>query len=116
MKPMMVVESSWSKSRKPMTPQEEAIFDEWANEEHMADLLRETGMVRVTRYKNRDGSGYLWIQEYESEEALEKYLVSKRRQELIHETESHYPGGGASDMFEKRSARCFIPIASKERA
>jgi hypothetical protein len=115
MKPMMVVESTWRKSRKPMTAQEQKAFDEWANEEHMADLLRDTGMVRVTRYRNKDGSGYLWIQEYESEEALEKYLVSERRQELIHETESHYPGGGAGDMFEKRVVRCFIPIASKER-
>ena len=78
-------------------------------------VLRDTGMVKVTRYRSKDGSGYLWIQEYESEEALEKYLVSERRQELIRETESHYPGGGADDMFEKRLARCYIPVASKER-
>jgi hypothetical protein len=96
MKPMMLVESTWKVSRKPLTRTEQKAFDDWANGEHMTDLLRDTGIVRVTRYRNKDGSGYLWIQEYESEEALEKYLVSKRREELIHETESHYPGGGAN--------------------
>jgi len=113
---MMVVESTWSPTRKPMTPDEEAAFEAWCNEEHMLDLLRDTGMVRITRYRNRDGSGFLWIQEFESEEALDTYLVSQRRRELIHETESHYPGGGVADMFDKRSARCFSQIASKARA
>ena len=42
--------------------------------------------------------------------------MSKRREELIHETESHYPGGETGDMFERRVSRCFVPIASKERA
>ena len=61
MKPMMLVESTWKVPRKPMTPGEQKTFDDWANEEHMTDLLRDTGMVRVTRYMNEDGSGYLWI-------------------------------------------------------
>ena len=40
----------------------------------------------------------LWIQEFESEATLDQYLVSERRRELVHETESHYPGGGAADL------------------
>ncbi len=116
LKPMMVVESIWNPARAPMSPEQEAAFEEWCNEEHMLDLLRDTGMVRITRYRNRDGSGYLWIQEFESEAALDQYLVSERRRELVHETESHYPGGGAADLFSKRSVRCFSQVASKERA
>lgn len=115
MRPMMVVESFWRKGHKPMTPQEQKAFDEWANEEHIDDLLRDTGMVRVARYLNKDGSGYLWIQEFESEEAFQKYLTSERRKELVHETESHYPGGGPNDPFDKRVIRNFTLLASKER-
>jgi hypothetical protein len=103
MKPMMVVESFWRKGRKPMTPEEQKAFDEWANEEHMDDLLR------------GNGSGYLWLQEFESEEAFQKYLTSDRRKELVHETESHYPGGGPNDPFDKRVIRNFTLLASKER-
>ena len=80
-----------------MTPAEQA-FDDGANDEHMTDLLRDTGLVRVTRHRNG-----LWIQGYESEEALKQYLVSKRRKELIQETESHYPGGGANDFLKSAS-------------
>jgi antibiotic biosynthesis monooxygenase (ABM) superfamily enzyme len=116
MKPMMVVESLWKTPRKPMTPEQEREYNHWCNEIHIPDLLRDTGMVSVTRYKNQDGSGYLWIQEFESEEALKKYLVSDRRKELIHETESHYPGGAAAgNYFEKRSVRNFSWVAGQTR-
>jgi hypothetical protein len=114
MKPIMVIESIWKTPRKPMTPHEEEVYEHWCNEIHIPDLLRGTGMVSVTRYKNKDGSGYLWIQEFESEAALQKYLVSERRKELIHETESHYPGGDApKNLFGKRSVRCFDYVAGE---
>jgi hypothetical protein len=117
MKPIMVVESQWKMPRKPMTPEQEKEYNHWCNEVHIPDLLRGTGMSSVTRYKNKDGSGYLWIQEFESEEALEKYLVSKRRKELIHETESHYPGGDdPGNLFDKRSVRCFSWVAGETKA
>jgi hypothetical protein len=48
---MMVVESTCKPGRKPMTAAEQAAYDEWSNEEHMLDLLRDTGMVRITRYR-----------------------------------------------------------------
>jgi hypothetical protein len=116
MKPIMVVESVWKTPRKPMTPAQETEYNHWCNEIHIPDLLRDTGMVSVTRYKNKDGSGYLWIQEFESEAALQKYLVSARRKELIHETESHYPGGAAAgNYFDKRSVRCFDWVAGQPR-
>jgi hypothetical protein len=42
--------------------------------------------------------------------------VSDRRRELRRETEMHYPAGDDSrNFFEKRTVRCFLPIASKER-
>jgi antibiotic biosynthesis monooxygenase (ABM) superfamily enzyme len=116
MKPIMVVESVWKKPRKTMTPEQERAFDHWCNEIHVPDLLRGTGMVSVTRYKNQDGSGYLWIQEFESEEALRRYLVSDRRKKLIHETESHYPGGAdPGNCFEKRSVRNFSWVVGQTR-
>jgi hypothetical protein len=116
MKPIMVVESLWKRPRRPMTPAEEAEYNHWCNDVHIPDLLRDTGMVSVTRYKNKDGSGYLWIQEFASEAALAKYLVSERRRELIHETESHYPGGDApGTLFEKRSVRCFERVAGESK-
>lgn len=116
MKPIMVVESLWRTPRKPMTPAQEKEYNHWCNEIHIPDLLDRTGMVSVTRYKNQDGSGYLWIQEFESQAALEKYLVSERRKELIRETESHYPGGGdPANYFEKRSVRNFSWVAGQTR-
>ena len=78
-RPIMVVESLWKQPRKPMTPEQEREYEHWCNEIHIPDLLEGTGMSSVTRYKNQDGSGYLWIQEFESEAALQKYLVSERR-------------------------------------
>lgn len=114
MGPMMVVESVWKTPRKPMTPAEQAEFDHWCNDIHIPDLLRGTGMISVRRYRNQDGSGYLWIQEFASQEALAKYLVGERRKELRHETESHYPGtADAGAYFEKRTVRCFDFVAGQ---
>jgi hypothetical protein len=116
MKPIMVVESHWKTPRKPMTAVQEKEYNHWCNEIHIPDLLKGTGMVSVTRYKNHDGSGYLWIQEFESEATLEKYLVSDRRKELIHETESHYPGGAdPANYFAKRSVRNFSWVAGQTK-
>ena len=116
MRPMMIVDCLWKTPRKPMTPEEEREYNHWCDEVHIPDLLKGTGMVRVTRYRDRDGDGIFYIQEFESEEALEKYLVSERRRELRRETETHYPAGDDSrNFFEKRTVRCFIPISSKER-
>jgi hypothetical protein len=113
-KPMMLVESLWHTKRPRMTPQEEKEYIHWDDEIHADDLLRDTGIVRVTRYRARDDTGTLHVQEYESEEALEKYLISQRRQELIHETNSHYLAGADPKLFfEKRIVKCFIPVSSK---
>jgi hypothetical protein len=114
MKPMMIVDCLWQNPRKAMTPAQEQEYNHWCDEIHIPDLLVGTGMTRVTRYRNRDGSGIFYIQEFESEEALEKYLVSERRKELINETETHYPAG-PDDFMAKRTVRIFLPIASKER-
>jgi quinol monooxygenase YgiN len=92
MRPMMIVDCLWKTPRKPMTPGEEKEYNHWCDEVHIPDLLRDTGMVRVTRYRDRDGAGIFYIQEFESEEALEKYLVSERRKELRRKTETHYRG------------------------
>lgn len=116
MRPMMIVDCIWKTPRVPMTSAEEAKYNHWCDKIHIPDLLKGTGMTRVTRYRNKDGSGIFYIQEFESEAALEKYLVSDRRKELIHETESHYPAGpGPNNLFEKRTVRIFIPIASEGR-
>ena len=113
-RPIMVVESLWKQPRKPMTPEQEREYDHWCNEIHIPDLLEGTGMSSVARYKNQDGSGYLWIQEFESEAALQKYLVSERRKELRHETESHYPGDDdPANYFSKRSVRNFSWVAGQ---
>lgn len=113
-RPFMIVDSLWNTKRKRMTPQEEAAYLHWDDEIHADDLLRNSGIVAVTRFRALDDLGTFHIQEYESEAALAKYMSSKRRQELIHETQSHYPAGdGPEFFFEKRSVRCFIPAATK---
>ena len=115
-KPMMIVDCPWKTPRKLMTPDQQKTYEHWCNEIHIPDLLRGTGMTRIMRYRNRDGSGIFYIQEFENEDAMEKYLVSDRRKELRHETESHYPGGdGPDNYFDKRIVKCFIPVAGKER-
>jgi hypothetical protein len=115
-RPMMIVDSRWRTPRVPMTPEQERAYIEWDDDEHAADLLRGTGIVRVTRYRPTDDLGTFHIQEYESEEALERYLVSERRKELIRETQSHYPvGTDPHYFFESRTVRCFIPVATKAR-
>jgi hypothetical protein len=53
------------------------------------------------------------VQEFESEEVLEKYLVSERRKELTKETQTHYPAG-PEDFFD-RKVRIFIPIFTTAR-
>jgi hypothetical protein len=113
-RPIMLVESFWKQPRKPMTAEQEREYDHWCNEIHIPDLLQGTGMTSVTRYKNQDGSGYLWIQEFASDEALKTYLASERRQELRLETESHYPGGNdPANYFEKRVIRNFSWVAGQ---
>ena len=115
-KPMMIVDCPWKQPRKVMTPAQDREYHHWCNEVHIPDLLDRTGMTRVMRYRAIDDSGIFYIQEFESEDAMRKYLVSERRKELIHETESHYPGGAGPDMyFDKRTVKCFLPIAGKER-
>lgn len=114
MGPMMIVDCTWKKPRVPMTEEEWAEYNRWCDEEHIPDLLRGTGMTRVTRFREQDDSHILYIQEFASEEALKKYLVSGRRRELRNETESHYPAGDSpKNIFEKRVVRIFLPIASK---
>jgi hypothetical protein len=115
-RPMMIVDSLWNTARKRMTPQEEALYNHWDDDVHADDLLRDSGIVRVIRYRPLDGAGTLHIQEYESEAALESYLVSERRKELIKETNGNYPAGnGPEYVFEKRTVRCFVPVSSKGR-
>lgn len=115
-RPMMIVDSLWNRARPAMTPKEEAAYLHWDDEIHAADLLRDSGIVRVIRYRALDGAGTLHIQEYDDEQALEKYLVSDRRKELIKETTGHYPAGsGPEFFFEKRTVRCFVPVSTKDR-
>src|SRR5262245_53195110 len=113
-RPMMIVDSRWQFPRVQMTPEQEQAFLHWDDVVHADDLLRASGIVRVTRYRPLDDLGTMHIQEYENEEALQKYLVSERRRELIRETESHYPAGpDPRNLFSTRSVRCFIPIATR---
>ena len=112
MRPIMIVDSR-KRPNKQMPPEQEKEFHYWCNEIHAPDLLKGTGMTSVMRYRDRDGKGFLTIQEFESEEALEKYLVSERRKELTKETQIHYPAG--PDDFFDRTVRVFIPIMTKQR-
>lgn len=117
MKPMMIVDCLWKGGRSQMTDAERREYDHWCDKVHIPDLLDGTGMTRVTRYAATDGSGIFYIQEFESDEALEVYLKSERRRELIRETNSHYPSGDeAKNFFVQRSVRCFKQIYSEERS
>jgi hypothetical protein len=93
-----------------MTPEQEKEFHHWYNEPHLADLLSTPGVISATRYRNRDGSGFIAVYEFESEDAMEKYITSERRQFLIKDTESRY-----GDNFFDRKTRFFTPIISKRR-
>lgn len=114
MRPMMTVEDTWKTPRPNLTAEEQKELDRWCDEEHIPDLLRGTGMTRVTRYRDKDDGTLFWIQEFRDVAALEKYLISERRKELRRETESHYPAGSdPKNLFERRTVRIFIPIHSK---
>jgi hypothetical protein len=113
-KPILIVDSLWHTGRPRMTPEEEKQYVHWDDEIHANDLLRDSGVIRTTRYRDLDDRGTLHIQEYDSADALQKYLVSERRKELIRETNSHYVAGpDPKNFFEKRTVRCFIPVSSK---
>ena len=113
---MSIVDSLWKNPRLPMTPEEERAWINWEDEIHIPDLLRDSGLIQITRYRARDNSGVFHLQEFESEEAMEKFLVSERRNQLRHETESNYPGGPEPHChFQKRIVRAFIPVVSKFR-
>src|SRR6185437_4286054 len=83
-------------------------YNHWCDEIHIPGLLEGTGMSRGTRYPNREESGIFYIQEFDSEEALEKYLVGERRKELVRETQSNYPEE-PNTFFTARSVRIFLP-------
>jgi len=113
---MMIVDCLWKGGRCQMTDSERKEYDHWCDKVHIPDLLKGTGMTRVTRYAATDGSGVFYTQEFESEEAFEAYLTSDRRKELIAETNSHYPSGdGPENFFVQRAVRCFKSIYSEER-
>jgi quinol monooxygenase YgiN len=113
-RPMMIVDSRWRNPEAPWTPEQERAYIHWDDVVHADDLLRDSGIVRVTRFRPTDNLGTFHIQEYESEKALQDYLVSERRKELIRETQSHYAAGPEADrIFSSRVVRCFIPVATK---
>jgi hypothetical protein len=112
---MMIVECTWQTPPPELTAAEQKEYEHWEDEIHAADLLKGTGMTRVARFRNRDGSGIYYVQEFESEEAMEKYIVSDRRKELIHETDTHYPSGPDSRFFSRKEVKFYLPISSKSR-
>lgn len=67
MRPMMIVDCTWKNPRVLMTQVQLDEYNHCCDEIHIPDLLQGTGMVRVTRYREKDDSSILYIQEFESE-------------------------------------------------
>ncbi len=64
----------------------DAEFNRWYNEEHAPQHLEFRGCVAARRYRilrTKDRFKYLAVYEYEDEAALQRWLDSSRRQELI---------------------------------
>jgi hypothetical protein len=61
-----------------MTPEQEIEYNHWEDVIHASDLLRDTGITSVARYRNREGSEIFYTHEFLSEDAMEKYIASER--------------------------------------
>jgi antibiotic biosynthesis monooxygenase (ABM) superfamily enzyme len=74
------------KIKSNVAPELDAEFNRWYNEEHCPQHLEFRGTVSARRYsfiESPDRFKYLAVYEYENQAALQRWLESERRKELI---------------------------------
>ena len=81
-----------------ISPEKEAAFNKWYNEEHVPRVLeRHPGVLTGRRYKILSGMDeyqYMAMYEYESLECLDKNQNSEITQQLIREYDAQFGKGG----------------------
>ena len=81
-----------------ITPEQEAAFNRWYNEEHCAQLLQFRGAVSARRYKaimGEDHYRYMAVYEFESEARFQRFLDSGHLEQLKQDYDAHF--GGVSE-------------------
>jgi antibiotic biosynthesis monooxygenase (ABM) superfamily enzyme len=88
--------------KSTITPEREKEFNEWYNHEHIPDVFKFKGVVSARRYKAimpEDKFQYIAVYEFESEEALRRFLSSDHLGWLKKEFDSHF-----GDVTERQRA------------
>ena len=76
-----------------ITPEQEAAFNRWYNEEHCAQLLQFRGAVSARRYKaimGEDHYQYMAVYEFESEARFQRFLDSGHLEQLKQDYDAHF--------------------------
>jgi len=76
-----------------ITPEQEAAFNSWYNEEHCPQLLQFRGAVSARRYKAIMGEQeyqYMAVYEFESEATFQRFLDSGHLEQLKREYDAHF--------------------------
>jgi antibiotic biosynthesis monooxygenase (ABM) superfamily enzyme len=84
--------------RATITPDQEAAFNEWYDNEHCAQLLRFNGAVSARRYKalqSDDQYQYMAVYEFRDEATFARFEASGEFAELKREYEASF--GGVSE-------------------
>ncbi|HXH84689.1 MAG TPA: DUF4286 family protein [Candidatus Tectomicrobia bacterium] len=71
----------------------ETAFNEWYNREHIPDVFKFPGVVSARRYRAivpEDRFQYMAVYEFESEEALRRFLASDHFAWLRKEYDAHF--------------------------
>jgi Domain of unknown function (DUF4286) len=81
-----------------ITPEREAEFNRWYNEEHCPQLLEFQGALSARRYKaimGEDDYRYMAVYEFASEAAFQRFLESGHLERLKQDYDAHF--GGVSE-------------------
>jgi len=79
--------------RATITPEKEAAFNRWYNEEHAPQLLQFNGAVSARRYKKimgEDKFQYLAVYEFANEAVFERFLKSDHLKTLAKDYDAHF--------------------------
>jgi Domain of unknown function (DUF4286) len=90
-----------------ITPEQEAAFNRWYNDEHCPQLLQFDGAISARRYKailGEDDYQYMALYEFESEVAFRRFLESGHLEQLKRDYDAHF--GGVSE----RSRSAYVQV------
>jgi len=80
--------------RATISPDQEAAFNRWYNEEHVPQVLQFPGLVSARRYKVLEGDDafqYMAVYELQDEATYRRLMASDHMKLLIKEYDAHFP-------------------------